>query len=36
MIDYLEHGRLINDAYFAGKLRWLQRGKENRVAVFRT
>ena len=23
MIDYLEHGRMINSAYYAGELRWL-------------
>ena len=23
MIEYLEHGRTINGAYYAGKLRWL-------------
>ena len=35
MIDYLEQGRMINSAYYAGKLRWLrqeitpERGEEN-------
>ena len=25
MIDYLEQGRMINGAYYAGKLRWLHQ-----------
>ena len=25
MIDYLEQGRMINDAYYAGELRWLHQ-----------
>ena len=39
MIDYLEQGRMINSAYYAGKLRWLRqeiakKGQENSLMVF--
>ena len=27
MMDYLEQGRMINGAYYAGELRWLQQAR---------
>ena len=39
MIDYLEQGRMINGAFYAGELRGLhqeitKRGEENKLVVF--